>query len=193
MTKQKTKPADVSASVILSALRKEAKRPTDKISSLTIKSNEDLDTAAVLLKELKSYAKQADDKEKSLTEPLTKVVKDIRALFKPFKDSIEQIEADTKLKMSVYLEQNKAALKKLDADFDSGKIKKVSTLVTKQAVMHISSSSMQVRKTWTAIEVDAKKTPREYLVPDLPSIKEALKAGKKVAGWKWEQVDTIAV
>jgi Flp pilus assembly protein CpaB len=95
--------------------------------------------------------------------------------------------------MLAYLTANKAKEQKLIADFEAGKIKKINTVISKQKTLEVTNGAAQVRKVWTAIPVNEKLTPREFLIPDTSAIKEALKSGKAVAGWKWEQVDSIAV
>jgi FKBP-type peptidyl-prolyl cis-trans isomerase 2 len=41
--------------------------------------------------------------------------------------------------------------------------------------------------------VDENKIPREFLVPDMVAIKEAMSQGKKVAGCEWDTKQTITV
>ncbi len=181
------------AAIVMAALEKESAPTIKKVSNLVIESNEDFELAGQLMKLLKQKATQAREREESLTNPLKSVLADIRTLFKPFRDNIDILEFDTKRKMLAFSTQQSAQAKKLEADFASGKIKKVSTLLSKQNELEVSSAFSGVRKTWTAVCVDADKTPRAYMVPDEVAIKAALKAGKKVAGWEWKQIESIAI
>lgn len=183
----------VSVEVILKSFQKSTAAPLRKVSDLVIKSKADFDHAAVMMKEIKQYEKMAKEKEDSLTEPLTKAVKDIKALFKPFLDKAAAVESDTKAKMLEYMAKTEKQLQQLNEDFENGKIKKVTTVVAKSAELQLGGGAAQLRKTWTAVPIDVSKTPREYLVPDESAIRDALKAGKKVAGWDWKQVDSIAI
>jgi RNAse (barnase) inhibitor barstar len=183
----------VSAAIVLKAIEDEAKPLLKKLGKVVITDNKDFENASVITKQLKGLMKLADDKEKSLTDPLIQVVKDIRLLFKPFKDEVKLMEEGVKQNMLAFVAKQKQLEAKVESDLASGKIKKVSTAVAKQAALQVSSSSSQVRKVWQAVEVDASKTPREYLIPDEAAIKAALKDGKKVNGWKWEQVESIAI
>jgi len=180
-------------SIVVENLKKQAAPNIKKVNTLEIKTNSDFELAGKLVKELKGYAKLALIEEEKFTVPLKKLLADSKSLFKPFRDSVDEIESDIKAKMLAYTSAQSKAKSKLEEKFASGEIKKVSTLVSKTSALDIVSNNSQVRKVWTAIEVDAKLTPREFLVPDLPAIKEALKAGGSVAGWKWEQVETIAI
>lgn len=183
----------LTALVVLKSLQKDAQKPIKAITDLEISTNEDFTLAGMHLKQVKQIAKLAKDKEEVFTIPLKKLLADVTNLFKPFRDEVKQIEESTKAKMLEFTNQQEQAKKQLEQDFSDGKIKKVDTLLKKSAALEVSSAFSQTRKIWTAIEVDGTKTPREYMEPNLAAIKEALKAGKKVNGWKWEQVNSIAV
>jgi hypothetical protein len=186
--------SNADALIVLKALERDANIPLKKLIAIArITTSEEFDRAAELLKDAKIYGAFAEAKEKSLTAPLNNVVSDIRAMFKPFREYVKSIEGSTKMLMMDFIEQTKAKEQKLLADFESGKIKNVSTLVTKTKGLEIHSSYAQVRKRWVAVCVDEAKTPRAYMVPDAVAIADALKAGKTVAGWEWKQVDNIAI
>lgn len=181
------------ALIVMKALEKESAPAIRKLSNLTITSQDDFVLAGKMLKELKTKAKQAKEREQSLTDPLKAVMNDIQALFKPFRTAIANLELDTKEKMLEFVKTSKDESEKLEQAFVDGKIKKVSTLLAKQNALEVNSDFSQTRKLWIPVCVDEKKTPREYLTPDMPKIREALRAGKNVAGWKWEQTETIAI
>ncbi len=181
------------ALVVLKSLQADARGALRKVSGLEIKTQEDFDLAGELLAKAKDYGARAKEKEDSLTKPLMGVVNDIRSLFKPFRDEIRKIEEMKKSDMLLFLSKNKAKQAKLSEDLESGKIKKMSTYATKNLELEVRGTTSTVRKIWTAVEVDAKLTPREFLIPDESAIKEALKAGKKVKGWEWKQIDNIAI
>lgn len=181
------------ALVVMKALEKEAKPQMRKVSNLEIKTQEDFDTAGKLLKNVKELAKGAKAREESITKPLTKVIADVRDLFRPFLSSVKELEEDTKTKMLAFANKADEKKEKLMKDFQEGKIKNVQTVVSKTNALEIENGDAKIKKVWTAVCVDEKKTPREYLVPDEVKIKEALKAGKKVPGWEWRQEKSIAI
>lgn len=180
----------VDAAVILQSLIHDAAPHLKKVRNIVLKDKKDYDKAVDLMKLAKTYAKMGEEKEKSLTAPLLQVIGDIRLLFKPFKNEVEQVERELKIRMLQFNEANKVKILKLEEKFESGDIKKVSTIIKHTNELIIDSN---IRKVWTAIPVNAMHTPREYLVPDETAIKAALKAGKVVKGWKWEQVEQIAI
>ena len=50
-----------------------------------------------------------------------------------------------------------------------------------------------VNKVDAAVVLKAVEQERAFLVPNEVAIREELKAGKKVEGWDWVQVDSIAI
>lgn len=179
------------AAIVLKALEKEAAPLFKKLSALQIDSQKDYDTAMQLTKELKQLSKSAIERQDKMVVPLKSVIAEIQSHFKPFTEMVKQTELNIKVGMQTFLQAQAAEQKKLEAAVQTGKIKKISTYTAKAAELEVQNSG--VRKIWQAIEIDASKTPREYMVPDTTAIKEALKAGKKVTGWEWRQVDTIAI
>jgi len=181
---------NVDAAVVMKSLEKLAAPQIKQISSLTIKSKDDYATAAELMRSVKNIAKQAKEKEESLTEPLKQVIKDIQSLFKPFRNQVAELEADTKAKMLAFVASTTKQIQAVNERFENGDIKKVSTVISKTNALEIDSN---VRKTWKAVPVNPTQTPREYCIPDEVKIREALKAGKSVRGWEWRQVESISI
>lgn len=182
----------VDAAIVLKSLESEAAPLFKKLKAIEeINNQNDYDRALTLTKHLKELGKLAKEKELSLTTPLTEVVSKIRAMFKPFTTMVSQTEESIKLMMVEHVKRQEAALKRLEADFADGKIKRVSTFADKAAALTAKKSG--ARKYWKAVCENPGKTPKKYLVPDVAAITDDLKAGKKVAGWKLEQVDQIAI
>lgn len=181
------------AAVVLASLEKEARPLIKALTAIEVVDQESYAKASEKMKALKELGKSAEAKKKSLTDPLTKVITDIRDLFRPFELLIAGLEGRTKESMLLFVEKQNDKRKQIEQDLESGKIKKVSTAVRKLAELEVSAKGSQIRKVWQVVEVNAAETPIEYMVPDVAKIKEALKAGKKVKGWKWEQVETIAI
>jgi hypothetical protein len=182
-----------SVQIVLSSLNKKAKPLQNKLSSLQVKDQKDYDLAGSLMKQLKTLAKESEAEKKKIIDPLNQTLKAIKEHFKPFEEVVEALEADTKKKMIAFYTAQEEKQKKLEAKFERGEIKKVSTLVSKQDELQVSSAHSSVRKTKVVEIVDEKKIPREYLVPDMAAIKEALNAGKKVAGCVLSDKTGIAI
>jgi len=181
---------NIDASIVMKSLEKQAAPQIKQISSLKVVCKDDYNTAAELMKSVKNIAKQAKEKEESITDPLKQVIKDVQSLFKPFRNQVAELEADTKSKMLAFVSSTTKAIAQVNERFESGEIKKVSTVISKTNALEIDSN---VRKTWKAVPVNPTQTPREYCIPDEVKIREALKAGKSVRGWEWRQVESINI
>lgn len=181
------------AAIVLETIKLEAAPILKKLNRIEITDTVSYNKMAENIAALKQLAKLAKDKEESLTKPLKKVSNDIKALFNPFVKLISETEKQCKEYMTRYLIEVEEKKNKIKEDFENGKIAKVSTAVRKTAELEVTSTSSSVRNVWVVEEVDASLTPRQYLVPNESAIKEALKAGKKISGWKLVQKKSIAI
>lgn len=87
---------------------------TTTLDSIDIEDDESQATVGDLVKYLASAKWKLEDKRKALVDPLNKVVKDINALFKPTRDSIEALIKKAKDKMDRYVTVQ-AAIKNAEA------------------------------------------------------------------------------
>lgn len=197
MKNKKLKPEikeQVSTQVILKAIEKKAAAPFKKLDSVSkITSQKDYDLVSDNIATLKVLGGEADEQMRTITDPQELALKNTKALFKPFADQVKNQITQGKALMLAFISDQKYKSIKLESDFSSGKIKKATTLMSKQVSLQVSSSSSSVRKVWTAVPIDESLTPREFMIPDETAIRAALKEGKKVKGWEWKQVENIAV
>jgi hypothetical protein len=176
------KKKEVSAQVVLQAIKKRAAPIEKKVSDLQIKSNDDYDRAAQLLSQLKAYDDEAEMQRTSITGPLNTALKATNALFKPFKDHIAFIVADTKEKMKAFVVLQEGKKNALETAYAKGQIKSVSKFTSDLASAQVSSGHAAARTIKILRIVELLKIPREYMVPDEAKIKQALKDGLTVAG-----------
>jgi len=179
--------------VVMQSLMKKAKPIQSKLSDLQIVNQQDYDNAGAMVKTLKALAKEAEVEEYKITKPLNETLKAVREHFRPFKESVKELEEDTKLKMLLFVKKQEKAKEKLESKFESGEIKKISTLISKQEELDVVSSSSKIRKIKVLVIKDESKIPREYLVPDEVKIKKALADGKSVSGCSLEEQNSIAI
>lgn len=185
---------ELNTQIIVKAMEKESAPLFKKLTALsTINSKADYAAVSANISALKAIGKAARAKKSSIVDPIKQGIKEIESLFKPFIDRCDEMEENAKALMLSYQVKIDAESAKLNQDFADGKIKKASTVIGKQAELVLVDDNSSVRKTWKAIAIDVTKTPKEYLVPNETAIKEALKAGKKVAGWEWKQVKGISI
>lgn len=194
---KKIVPDQVSTQVVVKSLEKKAQPLIKKLSAFKIKSNNDYENAYALTKQLKELGKEADKQLATITDPSRRIKKDAdlaikaaSAIFAPFQKLIVDVDRDIKNHMLEYQENLNSKKLKLNEDFEDGKIARASTYAKKASELEVSKG---VRMVWQAIPKDISKTPDQYWIVDEDKIKEDLKAGKKIAGWSWEQVQTIAI
>jgi hypothetical protein len=191
--KTKKQEDSVSAHIVVAALEKQAVPVIKKVTDLEIKSNADYQAAANLLSQLSTYEKEAEAKRTGITQPMNAALRNVNALFKPFADKVELVKKTVKARMTAWDDKQEAERKKLEAKFETGEIKKMSTLTQKLEAATVYSSSSTTRMVKVLRIVDASKIPREYLVPDEAKIKAAFKEGKAVLGCTWKEEKQIAI
>lgn len=195
-SKEPKKPEAVKSAVVaerLVTLSKQATPYMTKAANLHIRSQEDYQSLAATLAKIKDIRKIAVEEKEKFTKPLNELLRTTNAHFKPFLDKIDALEATKKNEMVKYLNAQEAKTAKLQERFDSGEIKKVSTLLGKQAELHTTSEDASVRHVKVVEVTDEKKIPREYLVPNLVAIKNALLQGVTVPGAKIVEQKSIAI
>lgn len=194
MSKKKEVQTTVVASSVtetVSKLNKKASADIKFLEDFSIKTPEQYDEAARRVSRLKELRKEADKQEKSITDPAKLIIKNTQAIFKPFKDRVDEVEERIKLGMVAYIE---AREKKAEALIESSNDKSIAKVVAKVNELTSNKSDHASVKKLTVVEItDPELIPREYLVPDEAKIKAALQAGKKVKGCKLSTKTSIAI
>jgi hypothetical protein len=187
-------PASTSMMVVAESIKRKAQPIIKKVQDCIIKTKDEYDAAAKAISQLKELSREAERQEKTLTEPAKSIIKSAQEIFKPFRTQVSTLEVSIKSRMLEFQEHQEKKSAKLLEKFESGEIKKLSTIVTKQnELLTTSSENAQLRKVWTLFIENEKLIPRNYLVADEVKIRTAMKAGEKVAGCRWEQVNSIAI
>jgi len=179
--------------IIVKSLKSRAAAPIKKINALKAVKNNDQNVVLMdNTKIVSQLVKEAETEMKEIIDPILGSVARIKELFKPFIDEGKKIIGESKDKSYKFMEQSRAKKVALLQKYSNGELSGAS-LMKQQGKLEVAAGASTIRKVWAATEVNAKLTPRQYLVPDETAIREALKAGKSVPGWKWEQVDNIAL
>lgn len=177
----------------ISTLNKQATPLVTKVMNLKIREQSDYQACAAALAKIKAIRKIGQEEKEEFTKPLNALLKATNAHFKPFFDYLDNTEEIKKGEMVIFLNEQEVKAEKIQAKFNSGEIKKVSTLLGKQAELQTTSEDANVRRLNVVEIVDEKKIPREYLVPDMVRIKAALLAGESVPGAKIVEKKSIAI
>ena len=191
--RQKPAPQEISTAIVIASLEKQAAPSIRRVTDLKIKTKDDFELAATLVKQLKGFSALAKQEEDTMVNPAKATIKAIQAHFKPFQNKVAEIEAEVKERMGEFLVAQKKLSAKVEQDFEDGKIKKISTIVAKQAELRVDNGTAQVRKVWTLFIDHPKRVPFDFMVPDESKIREACKAGHVPSGCRWEQVESIAI
>lgn len=192
----KAKKPEVLKSVVaerLVTLSKQATPYMTKAANLQIRTQSDYQALAATLSKIKEIRKIAVEEKEKFTKPLNELLRTTNAHFKPFLDKIDALEATKKGEMVKYLDAQEIKTEKIQAKFDSGEIKKVSTLLGKTTQLQTTSDDASVRRLKVVEITDERKLPREYMVPNLVAIKAALLAGETIAGARIVEQKSIAI
>lgn len=184
----------VSAQVVIAGIEKKAGKNFSALQKLSIVDGDAYDKAAQLLKELKNFKKEGETQEALIADPLKQALLATKSLFKPFYEKVSLIEQGTKSAMLDFLAAQEKKTRALQEKFDSGEIKKVSTLMGKTAALAVHSGFVAPRVTKEVIVDVLQDIPREFLMPDMQKIKAHYKdTGKVVKGCKLEERKGLAI
>jgi len=153
-------------------------------NQLTISNQKDMEIATDVLHNLKVIKKAISDKKESITKPLMEGLSSIRNLFKPLELGYAEAEKTIKAKMLGYqleednrIEEQKARIARrvekgtMRADTASGKLEGL-TETPKSVEGSVGKiSTRTVRKVRI---INEGEIPREYMVPDMTKITEAV-------------------
>lgn len=176
----------------VSVVRGQATKALAAAQALEIKSPEDMSAATDHLAKMKTVAKMIKERKEAITKPLMEALNSARDLFKPIESNLAEAERIVKGKMVAYSDaQEKAAEEerlRLAKRVEKGTMK-AETAVAKMESIQEAPTSVQGKAGAMAFRtikkyrvVDESKIPREFLVPDMGKITEALKAGRQVPG-----------
>lgn len=155
-----------------------------KAKAFNIKTQNDMNAGADLLHQVKQVKTLIIERKESITRPLMQSLSSIRDLFKPFEESYKEAEKIIKDKMLDYqieeenrIENDKAKImrrvEKGTLRHDTA-IEKLENLpsVPKTAVGGV--GKIQTRTLTKVRIMDESIIPREYMMPNLPKITEAI-------------------
>lgn len=183
-------------------VKQQATKALQAATELTIKTPEDMTKATDILSKIKTIGKMVKERKEAITKPLNEALTSARDLFKPIEQNHAEAERIIKGKMIDYQEveekrQAEAKLK-LAERVEKGTMKaetavaKIEAMpeVAKTTTGKVGSVSFKTTKKYRVTDED--KVPREYMVPDIGKITEAIKAGKVVPGAEMYEVKEVS-
>lgn len=176
----------------ISVVKAEVTKKYNAAQELTISNQEDMVVATDHLSRIKAIGKMVKDRKEAITKPLLEAINSTRDLFRPLESNLADAEALVKRKMLDYndkVEREQAEKQaKIAKSLEDGKISEKTAIKKMEAVPEVQNSvqgkvgavSTKLIKKYRV--VDESKLPREFLMPDMGKITEAIKAGQTVAG-----------
>ncbi len=147
----------------------------DQASRLTVESPDDAESAAKMLVSIKEWKKTITGRKEEITRPLMKSLASVRDLFRGAEGSLEAAEKTIKAKMLSFqaLEDVKIAMiqDKITSRVEKGTMR-ADTAAEK--IADIKPTAMKTRTLTKVRVIDETLIPREYLVPDMKKITEAV-------------------
>ena len=175
----------------------------EAVTGLVIETQEHMAGAADLLHAIKQGEKTITVRKEEITRPLMDALASARDLFAPLILGCKEAETVLKYKMKTYMDKEEArvALEKsrIEKRLDKGTMRqdtgiaKLEDLSKTTATTSGQTGTVKSRMVTKLRVVDESVIPREYLVPDMKKIGEAvLHEGKSVPGVEKYQERVVA-
>lgn len=160
---------------------------TSAESIKNITTPEEYEQAVEFGKKVSKLEKMIDTKEKSITKPINDSLKEIRNMFKPYKEQVSDLKSTIKTKLIDYAnaqaKKRAEAEMKIEARVEKGTMRE-DTAVAK--IGQLEESCPDTTGTLTSVlkveVIDIKDIPAEYLMVNESAIKKAYREGTEVPG-----------
>lgn len=160
----------------LNIIKKEILTVRQNTNSFTVKNSADLDTGAEILKMIKNTVDIITQRKDEITRPLMTELAKTRDLFKPLELDLEGAKKEVKAKMLAFQIEEEERIAKDKARIDARVAK--GTMRTDTAIEKIDklgeAPKSNIRTLIKVRITDETAIPREYLVPDMMKITEAV-------------------
>ena len=166
-------------------IEKENKPVVRKAEALTIKLSADETAAYDILKAIKERVGFIEKKRKEITQPLNASLKAANALFKELSSPLKEADSIIRDKILAFRRrrEEQAAKKqerleaKAEEAEEEGDEERAEELTEKAESVTPKVGESVVAKRWTYKVVNITQVPRQYLILDSPTIREAIRAG----------------
>lgn len=186
----------------VSVVKQQATKAVNAAGEFSIKTPEDMQKATDWLGRIKQIAKDLKARKEEITKPLNEALLSARDLFRKPEADLAEAERVIKDKMLDWQEKederiNKAKNKVID-QVEAGKISvekgvaKMEKIDDAPVAVQGKTSAVAFRTVKKYRVVDESKLPREFLVPNMAKITEALKAGVPVPGAEMYEEKVVA-
>lgn len=185
------------------AIQKEAGDIISRAQNYLITSNSSYEDAGNIVSWIAQSLKKIEERRKFFTQPLNHQIKNINQLFKGYSEPFVQADKIVRAKMITYRQEQEQ--KRLE---EEKKMKKEAEKIAKKEGIDVSevmasqdaqeapsaTDKTSIRKIWTFEILDIAKIPRQFLMPDETSIRNAIRSGvRKIAGVKIFEKDIVTI
>ena len=190
----------MSTDLVPAETKKQVLTAQSQANSLKVTNPDEAENGSSLLKSIKDYHKALIERKEEMTRPLMKSLASIRDLFKPLESDLTDAEKIVKQKLLAFqIEEEDRIAKETDkvtAKVEAGRMRADTAAGKLEAIGEVKKvKGMQIR-TLTKIRImDETMIPREYMIPNMPLITEAiLRKGLDVMGVeKYEEKSLASV
>lgn len=176
----------------IAVVKQQATKALTAANDLVIASQEDMTAATDVLSKIKTVGKMIKERKEAITRPMMESLNSVRDLFKPIETNHADAERIIKGKMLNYQDavekKDREERERLAARVEKGTMKPETAVAKMEAMPEVQASTqgkvgaIAFRTVKKYRVVDEAKLSREYLMPNMAKINEALKAGKTVEG-----------
>lgn len=168
----------------LSLIKKEVLSVQQNTNSYTVTSSKDAEKGADLLNMIKNTVEIITSAKEAKTRPLMTELSQIRDVFKPLETTLDDAKKNIKAKILAWQIEEEDRIEKEKAKIEARTLKgtlKPETAIAKMEALGDSPTSVQgsygktsTRSVTKVRIVDEFAIPREYLIPDMAKITEAI-------------------
>jgi hypothetical protein len=175
----------------LQEIQKEYNDRLTRILSYKTTDKTSFEKGGELLKVITAAGKRAKEEKDKVLKPAELTVARIKEQWRPFEDALKAGMAHVKQCMALWIGQEAAriAMEKQKILSDN-RITKPETVERKLSAIEVAPVN-HTRNVLELVITDESKIPREFMVPDLVAIREALKNGEVIPGATLERVKKI--
>ena len=179
----------VKASELALEYKTDAEKVEGFIKEMAVGNASQYEAAASMCADVITQAKEIDGKRREFVDPLNEVVKNLNAFFKPALEHLDKCESLIKKKLVSFVNSEVEKRDQLLLQAGQQDESAIAEELIEKAEEHVPPkvAGVSMRTTWVGEVVDPDEIPREYMIPDLKTLKALTKAkggDPGIPGWK---------
>lgn len=188
----------------IAALKGSITKLENEANALAVTNQEEYEKAIDLVARMKAFSKSVKERKEAITKPLNEALRNVRSMFQPVEDELENAEAEIKGKLLEYKrEQDRIAQEKAEKIADRVERGTMTLATGEKRIEEVQQQSpgthtktavgqIQIRRVRKVQITDEMAIPRKYLVPDLGAIRRDALAGIEIPGVETYDEEIVA-